>query len=267
MDENKLQEALSDLPLGGVRFFNRTGSTNDIAMTWASADAADLSLVYAEEQTAGRGRGTHTWFTPPNAALAFSLVLRPLQGHQKSIPLFSALGAVAVSEVLSSLGLHPEIKWPNDVLLSRRKVCGVLAESTWIGDKVDTIVLGIGVNIKPESVPPADRLNFPATCLEAEALLQDSQYISGTFDRLVLLRKTLQAILHWRGLLETDIFIHMWESLLAFRGEQVEIRQEGQEVSRGQLDGLERDGSLRLYAPQGDVFTIQFGEVHLRPVV
>jgi BirA family biotin operon repressor/biotin-[acetyl-CoA-carboxylase] ligase len=267
MDENTLHEALSDLPLGGVRFFNRTGSTNDIAMKWAAADAPDLALVYAEEQTAGRGRGTHTWFTPPNAALAFSLVLRPLPGQQKSIPLFSALGAVAVSEVLAALGLRPEIKWPNDVLLSRRKVCGVLAESIWTGDKVDSIVLGIGVNIKPESVPPADQLSFPATCLEAEAILQDSRNVSGAFDRLVLLRKVLQSILNWRGLLGTDTFIHTWESLLAFRGEQVEIRRDGQGVSLGQLDGLEQDGGLRLYSPQGDVFTIQFGEVHLRPVV
>ncbi len=267
MDENTLQEALSDLPLGGVRFFNRTGSTNDVALAWAAVDAPDLSLVYAEEQTAGRGRGTHTWFTSPNAALAFSLVLRPLPGQQQSIPLFSALGAVAVSDVLAAQGLHPEIKWPNDVLLNRRKACGVLAESIWTGDKVDSIVLGIGVNIKPESVPPADQLNFPATCLEAEAILQDSRNVSGAFDRLVILRKVLQSILHWRGLLETDNFIHMWESLLAFRGEQVEIRRDGQGVSLGQLDGLERDGSLRLYSPQGDVFTIQFGEVHLRPVV
>jgi len=267
MDEYTLQKTLSDLPLGGVRFFNRTGSTNDMALAWAAADAPDLALVYAEEQTAGRGRGSHSWFTPPNAALAFSLVLRPLPGRQKSIPLFSALGAVAVGEVLVAQGLHPEIKWPNDVLLSRRKVCGVLAESIWTRDKVDTIILGIGVNIKPESVPPADQLNFSATCLEAEALLQNPRNMSGTFDRLVLLRQILQDILHWRGLLETDIFIHVWESLLAFRGEQVEIRREGQGVSLGELDGLERDGSLRLFSPQGDIFTIQFGEVHLSPVV
>ena len=267
MDEYTLRETLSDLPLSGVRFFNQIGSTNDMALAWAAADAPDLALVYAEEQTAGRGRGSHNWFTPARAALAFSLVLRPLPGEQQSIPLFSALGALAVSEVLAAQGLHPEIKWPNDVLLNRRKVCGVLAESIWTGDKVDSIVLGIGINIKPDSVPPADQLNFPATCLEAEAILQDPQNMSRAFDRLALLRQTLQAIFHWRSLLETDVFIHAWESLLAFCGEQVEIWREGQGVSLGQLDGLERDGSLRLYSPQGKVFTIQFGEVHLRPVV
>jgi BirA family biotin operon repressor/biotin-[acetyl-CoA-carboxylase] ligase len=267
MDEHSLHETLSDLPLGGVRFFNRIGSTNDVALTWAAADAPDLALVYAEEQTAGRGRGSHSWFTPPNAALAFSLVVRPLPGEQKSIPLFSALGALAVSDVLAAQGLRSEIKWPNDVLLNRRKVCGVLAESIWTGDKVDSIVLGIGVNIKPESVPPLDQLNFPATCLEAEAALQDPQKPKRTFDRFALLRQIVQALLYWRGLLETDVFIHAWENHLAFCGEQVEVWMDGQEAMLGELEGLERDGSLRLCSPQGRVFTIQSGEVHLRPVV
>jgi BirA family biotin operon repressor/biotin-[acetyl-CoA-carboxylase] ligase len=267
MDKRTLRRALSNVPLGGLHYFEQTSSTNDMALAWAAAGAPDLALVYAEEQTAGRGRGSRSWFTPPNAALAFSLVLRPLPGEQQSIPLFSALGALAVSEVLAAQGLHPKIKWPNDVLLNRRKVCGVLAESIWTGDKVDSIVLGIGVNIKPESVPPADQLNFPATCLETEATLQDPQDINRAFDRLALLRQILQAIFKWRDLLETDIFINAWESHLAFCGEQVEIWREGQDVLLGQLDGLERDGSLRLCSPQGGVFTIQFGEVHLRPVV
>ena len=168
MDERSLRKSLSSMPLGGLRYFKQIGSTNDVALAWAAADAPDLALVYAEQQTAGRGRGSHRWFTPPGAALAFSLVLRPLPDEQSSLTLFSALGALAVCEVLEAQGLRPEIKWPNDVLLNRRKVCGILAESVWMGDKLDSLVLGIGMNIKPEAVPPADQLNFPATCLELE---------------------------------------------------------------------------------------------------
>ena len=110
MDEATLRKALADLPLGGVRFFDQSGSTNDVALAWAATDAPDSVLVYAEEQTAGRGRGSRKWFTPPGAALAFSLVFRPLPGEQQAIQLFSALGALAVSEVLERQGLHPEIK-------------------------------------------------------------------------------------------------------------------------------------------------------------
>jgi BirA family biotin operon repressor/biotin-[acetyl-CoA-carboxylase] ligase len=259
MDERTLRKTLSDIPLGGLRTFDQTGSTNDIALAWAANGAPDLALVCAEEQTSGRGRGNRRWFTPPGTALAFSLVLRPLPGEEQSVPLFSGLGAMAVCEALEMRGLHPEIKWPNDVLINRRKVCGVLAEAVWMGEKADSIVLGIGVNVKPEAVPPPDQLNFPATSIEAE--------VGKSVDRLTLLRDVLQALLALRGLLTKDDFLDAWQNHLAFRGEQVEIRTEGVPARTGELEGLERDGSLRLHSHDGQVFTVQFGEMHLRPVL
>jgi BirA family transcriptional regulator, biotin operon repressor / biotin---[acetyl-CoA-carboxylase] ligase len=265
MDELTLRKTLSNIPLGGLRYFEQTGSTNDIALAWAAADAPDLALVYAEEQTAGRGRGNRRWFTPPGAALAFSLVLRPLYGKGQTTPLFSALGALAVCDVLAAQGLQPEIKWPNDVLLNRRKVCGILAESVWLGERVDSIVLGVGLNINPEAVPPPGQLNFPATCLETE--LPGPPHEIQTLERVGLLQQILQAVLYWRGLVATEIFLKAWEKRLAFRGEQVEVRVEGQPYRIGQVDGLEPDGSLRLRSQQGQIFTIRFGEVHLHPVV
>ena len=265
MDELTLRKTLSNIPLGGLRYFEQTSSTNDIALAWAAANAPDLAMVYAEEQTAGRGRGSRRWVTPPGAALAFSLVLRPLFSRQQTIPLYSALGALAVCEALAALGLYPEIKWPNDVLLNRRKVCGVLAESVWQGGQVDCIVVGVGLNVKASAVPPPEQLNFPATCLEAE--FPPSKHKNQEIDRAELLQQILQAALYWRGLVATEIFLHAWEERLAFRGEQVEIRAEGQTARTGQVDGLEVDGSLRLLSPQAKVFTIQYGEVHLLPVV
>jgi BirA family biotin operon repressor/biotin-[acetyl-CoA-carboxylase] ligase len=128
-----------------------------------------------------------------------------------------------------------------------------------MGEKADSIVLGIGVNVKPEAIPPSDQLNFPATCIEAE--------MGKGVDRLTLLRDILQALLYWRGLLTKDVFLKAWENYLAFRGEQVEIRAEGVNSRTGQVEGLERDGSLRLRSQDGQVFTVQFGEVHLRPVL
>ncbi len=77
MDEQELRAKLSNLRLGGLRYFESIGSTNDEALTWAAAQAPDLCLVTAEEQTAGRGRSGRKWFTPPGSALAFSLALRP----------------------------------------------------------------------------------------------------------------------------------------------------------------------------------------------
>jgi BirA family biotin operon repressor/biotin-[acetyl-CoA-carboxylase] ligase len=259
MNERTLRKTLSEIPLGGLQIYHQVGSTNDIALAWAADGAPDFSMVYAEEQTSGRGRGDRRWYTPMGTALAFSLVLRPMLGEQQTVPLFSGLGAMAVCEALGMCALQPEIKWPNDVLLNRRKVCGVLAEAVWTGGNVDSIVLGVGVNVRPGSVPSADQLNFPATSIETE--------MGESVNREGLLKDILQALVYWRGLLTKDVFPNAWEKHLAFLGEQVEIRTEALPARIGQIEGLERDGSLRLRSPNGRVFTVQFGEVHMRPLL
>jgi BirA family biotin operon repressor/biotin-[acetyl-CoA-carboxylase] ligase len=266
MNERTLKKALTDLPLGGIRFFNRTGSTNDVALAWATEGASDLALVYAEEQTAGRGRGDRYWYTPMGTALAFSLVMRPQPSEQEAIPLFSGLGAVALCETLEMRRLQPAIKWPNDVLLNRRKVSGILAESVWMGERVDSIVLGMGVNVKLASVPPPEQLNFPATSLEGEGAFINASPEEDLY-RQALLRDILGAIVTWRPKIGSDSFINAWEDRLAFRREKVEIWSEGEEKTVGILDGLERNGSLRLRVENNEVLTFQFGEIHLRPVV
>ena len=261
MNERELRKVLSDLHLAGIRFFSKTGSTNDVALAWAAEGAPDLGLVYAEEQTAGRGRLGRRWFTPPGAALAFSLVIRPLPGEQQTLSLFSGLGALAVSEALAGRGYPAEIKWPNDVLIRDRKVCGILAEAVWIGERIDSLVLGIGINVSPASVPPADELIFPATCLEAE-LAADAPVA-----RSALLREILRALIDWRVRMAGDEFLRAWQERLAFRGKRVEVSGAGGVSKSGLVQGLERDGSLRLVGDRGEVFTVQFGDVHLRPVV
>jgi BirA family transcriptional regulator, biotin operon repressor / biotin---[acetyl-CoA-carboxylase] ligase len=267
MDEQTLRKSLSDIPLGSLRYFSQTGSTNDIALAWAASGAPDLAMVYAEEQTSGRGRGKHSWFTPPGSALAFSLVMKPLPGEEQAIPRFTALGALGVCEALGALDLNPQIKWPNDILINNRKVCGVLAESVWLGDKLESIVVGIGINVRMESVPPPGQVSFPASSLEQEAHLLDPKTLNRVTDRPALLRQILEAILYWRGLVSRDIFLHAWETRLAFLGEQVVTEGAGQDSLAGKVEGLNPDGSLRLSSDQGKTISVQFGEVHLRPVV
>jgi len=103
MEHATLLHALDGLPLGGLRYFERIGSTNDEAAGWVGTGAPDLALVVADEQTSGRGRAGRTWFTPPGAALAFSLVLRSLpvtrgeapHSHPEIVSRLTALGALA----------------------------------------------------------------------------------------------------------------------------------------------------------------------------
>ena len=129
MDEKQLRKSLADLPLGGIRFFKQTGSTNDVALAWATEGAADLSLVVADEQTSGRGRLGRRWLTPPGTALALSLILHPKPTEYNYFSLFSGLGSLALTQILSERGLPAQVKWPNDVLIADRKTAGILVEA------------------------------------------------------------------------------------------------------------------------------------------
>ena len=132
----------TSLSLGEVRYFESIGSTNDEALAWAAKGAPDLSLVIADEQTAGRGRLNRTWFTPKGTALAMSLILRPASGTPLSRTV--GLAALSIADSLLKRGLTPRIKWPNDVLLNGKKIAGILVETVWAGTEVESLVIGIG---------------------------------------------------------------------------------------------------------------------------
>ena len=256
MDERALSAALAGLPLGGLRFYPSVGSTNDSALAWAAAEAADMSLVVADEQTAGRGRAGRRWQTPAGSALALSLIVRPSAAEADCAGRLAGLGALAVADCCRQVGAEAQIKWPNDVLLSGKKAAGILVETQWVGGGFQAAVIGIGVNVLAGSVPPPQELGFPATSLEAA--------LGRPPDRLAVLRATLEALLRWRPQMPGPAFLAAWEQALAFRGTEVIILRDGKEALRGRLSGLEPDGSLRLLAEHGPV-TVNAGEIQLRP--
>jgi len=257
MNQNELKKALSKLPLGDVRYFDSIGSTNNEALAWATSGAADLSLVIADEQTAGRGRLDRKWFTPKGTALAFSLILCPTAEEKPHLTRTVGLAALAVADALRTRGLVAQIKWPNDVLLKGCKVAGILIESIWSGDELDCVVIGIGVNVLKGAVPSLDLLQFPATSLEEE--------LGTAVERKTLLHDILAGIVALRPHLGMDSFIASWEKALAFRGEQVQVEKGSGIPITGKLLGLEADGSLQLRNEDGKSVTVRFGDVHLRP--
>lgn len=258
--QKKLKSLLSSLPLAELRWFDSIGSTNDEALAWAAEGARDFSLVVADEQTTGRGRAGRKWVTPKGTALAFSLILRPVTSEADFPSLFTGLGALSLVGALNLRGLKPQVKWPNDVLLNGKKAAGILAESVWRGDTLDTVVIGMGVNALAGSNPPDEELLFPATNVEAE--------LGSPPERAEFLRDILSALAAWRPKMSTGQLVKAWEENLAFRGEQVHVFQEGEESLIGRIIGLEKDGSLRLLAAQRDkIVTVQFGEIHLRPAM
>jgi BirA family biotin operon repressor/biotin-[acetyl-CoA-carboxylase] ligase len=258
MDTSPFQKALASFSLPEVRFFDSIGSTNDEALAWATEGAADLSLVIADEQIAGRGRAGRKWATPPGAALAFSLILRPAPIEAESPSLFTGLGALALVDALKKYELAAQIKWPNDVLLNRKKCAGILVESVWTGEALDAVVLGMGVNVLAASVPPANEVLFPATSVEAE--------LGRPVDRAELLRAIIESLLKWRPTIASGELVKAWEEALAFKQERVQVWDGSGSPLEGRIVGLESDGGLRLLAAKRDkIVTVHFGEMHLRP--
>ena len=229
MDQKLIETTLANLPLGGIVYYDSTGSTNDAAAEWAAKGVPEYSVFISDEQTRGRGRAGRQWFTPPGTALAFSLVLYP-RPHESSemISRFTGLGALGVCEGLeNAYRLSPKIKWPNDVLLEGKKVCGVLAEAHWEGDSLKSIILGIGINVDPRSIPPEENLNFPAACI------QDA--VEERTDRLLILGSVLKRLIFWRENLTGDKFIQTWDEKLAYGGEQIALKNGGKPEMRGKL--------------------------------
>lgn len=255
--EADLQKSLAGLPLGGIRYLESTGSTNDIALAWAAEGAPDFSLVLADEQTAGRGRMARKWLTLPGAALALSVILRPSALERENIGLFAGLGSLALVDALKNYGVQAQIKWPNDVLVSGKKLAGVLVETSWMGAEVESLVLGMGINVYPAAIPPETELNFPATCVQSE--------MQNPLERFDLLRALLVALIKWRPRLGTENFLSDWQASLAFCGETVQVWQAEAQPLLGVVEGLATDGSLRLRVGS-ERRIIRFGEIHLRPL-
>ena len=148
-----------------IHYERTVPSTQPLAHQWAREGAGEGALVLAEEQTAGRGRLGHSWYAPAKSGIWMSLILRP------PIPLVHAsqltlVASIGVARALSdTTGLSLSIKWPNDLLIGDKKVCGILTELRGEQDRVDYIVLGIGINVNIVTDQWPEELRERATSL------------------------------------------------------------------------------------------------------
>jgi BirA family transcriptional regulator, biotin operon repressor / biotin---[acetyl-CoA-carboxylase] ligase len=256
MTEDILLDVFLDpLPLARWAYFEKVGSTNDVALEWAQSGTPDASLVLADVQTAGRGREGRRWITTSGAALAMSLVLRPTEAEAACFGRFSALAALGLIVALKRFGLNAKIKWPNDILLKRKKVAGVLVEAVWEGDQPQALVMGLGVNIGPDAVPPRKMLRYPATSVEA--------VYRHDIERWALLAGTLQGIFDFRQTLTTDAFLTAWHENLAFKGQMVQLRTPDGSMQEGWVVGVLPDGRLHLVMADGVDWRVSAGEIEI----
>lgn len=213
----------------------RTGSTNDLARDLAVRGAPHGTLVTAAEQTAGRGRHGRTWSDAPGRALLASLVLREVH------PLLPLAAAVAVAECC---GPQAAIKWPNDVLLDGRKVCGILAEGR---PQEGWAVLGIGVNVAVRDEDLPDELRATAGTL-GRGPHEVEPFLSGLLDEL-------------GSTLGDPALLERYRARDALRGRRITWAE-----GTGVADGIDPSGGLRVRLDAGGHVTLDAGEVHLGTV-
>ncbi len=248
----------NELKIPAYRYFEAIDSTNTAALSWLDEGAPDGAIVVADHQRAGKGRLQRRWITNPGSALALSMIMKPTLQEKEYLQLFSAMAALALVKTLKEkYHIMAQIKWPNDVLIDRKKCAGILLEATWQGQELAGIVIGVGINIFPESLPPADLLQFPATCVQ--------NHTQVPIDRFDFLGNLIAAFFRLRANFNFVNFHNQWENLLAFRGETVYIIENDNINISGTLSGVELNGDLRLITQDGKSLTFTAAEVHLRP--
>jgi BirA family transcriptional regulator, biotin operon repressor / biotin---[acetyl-CoA-carboxylase] ligase len=236
--------------------YERVSSTNDLARELAVSGAIEGTCVLAQEQTAGRGRHGRSWASPAGEGLYLSLILRPAIKAAGS-PIITLAAAVAAADTLRmDFDVPADIKWPNDVLASGRKICGILVESAIEGGLLPYAVLGIGVNVRQSSFPEGIADSATSLLIETGRSVSPEDFMEPLLARLECWYRTAITL--------PAQVITRWEALSSYaRGCHVRVESpEG--AIEGVTRGLTSSGALIVEVGAGDRREIVSGEVSLR---
>lgn len=233
-------------------------STNTYAKEHASTfPKNEITCITADTQTKGRGRRGNQWLSPPGVNLYVTFYFR-LPETQPDLMALGLVLATSMASILLAKGLHPQIKWPNDLYLSGQKFGGVLSETS-LQDETFDVFLGIGVNINIDA-KDLEAVGQPATSL---------RMITGhPWDRVQTLHNLQEQFARDLARFQEQGFapFHaLCEKLLAYKGEEVRCLEGAQEFI-GICHSLASDGRLQLKLPNNSIHTLSNGEVHLRKV-
>ena len=236
-----------------VLYYPVTSSTMDVAKQAVKEGAVEGTIVLADHQTTGRGRFGRNWWEPPNSSILLSIILHPRLEQLRHLNMVATLAVAQSIEKVTNL--EPVIKWPNDVLIAGKKVCGILVESEVEEEKVNFAVIGIGlnVNLDPSSNPEI-----------AETATSLSEELGQEVSRLEMLRSLLGAFEElYDALRGGESIDKLWRCRLETLGKQVAVKC-GEEIWQGYAESADDEGNLLLRCPDGSLRTIVAGEVTLQ---
>ena len=235
-----------------VIYYPSLTSTMEMAKQEAQQGAVEGTVIIADEQTAGKGRIKRVWLSP-KGNIALSVILYPSVAYLPSLIMLACLAVVHSIE--AGTGLKSQLKWPNDVLINGKKVCGVLIESNVRGDTVDYAIIGIGINVNLRLY------DFPEIQPTATSL---SDELGREVSHLNIIRYLLVELERLYLTLSAENFIYEeWRDSLVTLGKRVQVKS-GETIYEGIAESIARDGSLLLRHSDGSLSKIVAGDVTLR---
>jgi BirA family biotin operon repressor/biotin-[acetyl-CoA-carboxylase] ligase len=253
LDEVYLTNELNTKFIGqNLLYFASVTSTNDIARQQALRKSPEGTAVFADRQTSGRGRLKREWVSP-EGNIAVSVVLYP---DRKYLHFLTMLAALAVQRSIEkTVGAQCQLKWPNDVLINGKKVCGILLESKATADSVEYAIIGIGINVNMQMADYPE-IAAIATSLAAEMGREVSrrELLRNLFVEMEKLYLSLQA---------GESLLAEWRAQLMTIGKKVHVRS-GDEVFDGFAEAVADDGSLLLRCADGKLLEFNAGDVTLK---
>lgn len=258
--KNELESCMDTVWAGhNVCYFEELGSTNIQAKLEAENGAVEGTLVVADMQTAGRGRSGRSWNSPAGTNVYFTLILKPAYAPDKA-SMVTLVMALAVAEgIYETCGVEAEIKWPNDVVVNGKKVCGILTEMSAERDIIRHVVIGVGVNVGLQEFPP--EIAAAATCLQAECGREVS--------RAALVANIMKAFEKnyesFRQNTDLSGILEKYNRLLVNRDREVRVLDPKGEF-RGIARGIDESGELLVEREDGSVAKVYAGEVSVRGI-
>lgn len=241
-----------------IKYVEEVGSTQAAALELVAQGAAEGTLVVAERQTAGRGRMGRRWHSPKGKGLWMSLILRP------SIPLnftpqLTLMVAVAVCRAIRGLVPVPVgIKWPNDLLIEGKKVCGILLESSAEDERLQHVIVGIGisVNLQPEDYPPELAGIATSLAIASGRNVNRGELLCRVMGEL----EQLYELYLEQGFAPVKL---LWEALSVTLQRPVRV-ETPQGAVEGTAEGIEDSGALLVRLPEGNLVKLYSGDVEMR---
>ena len=238
-----------------VHFARETDSTNLWIKRLAKEGASEGTLALAEFQSAGRGRLGRSWEVPEGTSVMMSILLRPKFEPQYAPTLTLVMG-MAVAKAVKNLGFDVSIKWPNDVVVSHKKICGILTEMGVRDGKIDYAVIGVGINVNIKEFPEEMADKATSLYLESGREFDRSQIPGLVMEAFEKYYEKFAATCDLSGLKEE------YESILANYNQPVRVlaKEPYEGVARGITDG----GELLVEKTDGTIVAVSAGEVSVR---